>query len=518
MFLSLSLSLYYIPFKIEVFFMKEINKQNHCDVILIGSGIMSATLGVFLKKLEPQWTIKIFERMDKVAMESSEAWNNAGTGHSAFCELNYTPENADGSINIDKAVKIAESFEVSKELWATLVEQGIIENPEEIIRHTPHISFVWGEEDSHFLRKRYCVMSEHPLFKGMQFSENPAEIANWMPLVMEGRDATQKVAATRMDIGTDVNFGTLSRLMMDYLQQDEKVELKLHHEVEDIERIENELWQLTVKDLDTGDETEYSSSFVFIGAGGGSLPLLEKSGIPEGRGYGGFPISGQWLVCNKPEIIEKHNAKVYGKAKVGSPPMSVPHLDTRLIEGEKALLFGPFAGFSTKFLKHGSYLDLPLSVKWGNIIPLVSAGVRNIPLTKYLIDQVTQSPEDRMAALLEYFPLAHIYDWALQQAGQRVQVIKKDKEEGGVLEFGTEVVYAKDGSLATLLGASPGASTSVSIMIDVLKKCFPELMGSAAWKKELAELIPSYGLHLASDAQLCERTRRRTSKILGLSL
>ena len=310
--------------------MKEINKKNHCDVILIGSGIMSATLGVFFKKLEPQWTIKIFERMDKVAMESSEAWNNAGTGHSAFCELNYTPEEADGSINIDKAVKIAESFEVSKELWATLVEQGIIENPEEIIHHTPHISFVWGEEDTHFLRKRYCAMSEHPLFKGMQFSENPSEIANWMPLVMEGRDATQKIAATRMDIGTDVNFGTISRVMMDYLKQDEKVELKLHHEVEDIERIDNELWQLSIKDLATGDETEYTSSFVFIGAGGGSLPLLEKSGIPEGRGYGGFPISGQWLVCNKPEIIARHDAKVYGKAKVGSPPMSVPHLDTRL--------------------------------------------------------------------------------------------------------------------------------------------------------------------------------------------
>lgn len=497
--------------------MKDNKEAYYSDVILIGTGIMSATLGTFLKKLEPDWTMRLFERMDRVAIESSEAWNNAGTGHSAFCELNYTSENVDGSININKAVKIAESFEVSKEFWATLVAQNIIPDPSDIIQHIPHISFVWGNEDVDFLRKRYATMRLNALFSDMQYSEDPSVLANWMPLVMNGRDRSEKVAGTRMDIGTDVNFGTLSRLMFQYLARGETTELYLHHEVEDIKRRFDGLWELSVKNMDTGEMSYYTTKFVFIGAGGGSLSLLEKSGIPEGHGYGGFPISGQWLVCNKPEIIAQHHAKVYGKAKVGSPPMSVPHLDTRMIDGQQALLFGPFAGFSTKFLKHGSYLDLPFSVKWGNILPLVSAGVHNIPLTKYLVSQVTQSPEDRLEALQEYFPEAKMADWTLQQAGQRVQVIKKDEKEGGVLEFGTEVVYAKDGSLATLLGASPGASTSVSIMIDVLTKCFPESMASSKWQKKMVKLIPSFGQSLAKDGELARKTRERTTKILKLS-
>lgn len=496
--------------------MKE-KDSHYSDVILIGTGIMSATLGTFLKKLEPQWTMRIFERMDRVAMESSEAWNNAGTGHSAFCELNYTPQNTEGGVNINKAIKIAESFEVSKEFWASLVEKGIIGDPMEVIRHIPHISFVWGEEDTNFLRKRYAAMRLNALFSDMQYSEDPSVLKEWMPLVMDGRDADEVVAGTRMDIGTDVNFGTLSRALLSYLENGDNVEVNLHHEVEDIKRRFDGLWELSVKNLETEEMSYHTAKFVFIGAGGGSLSLLEKSEIPEGHGYGGFPISGQWLVCNKPEIIQKHHAKVYGKAKVGSPPMSVPHLDTRMIEGKQALLFGPFAGFSTKFLKHGSYLDLPQSVKWGNIMPLIQAGIRNIPLTKYLVEQVSQAHDDRMEALLEYFPNAQTEDWTLQQAGQRVQVIKKDEKEGGVLEFGTEVVYAKDGSLATLLGASPGASTSVSIMIDVLTKCFPDLMASSKWQKKIKQLIPSYGQSIARDADLCKKTRARTSEILKLS-
>ncbi len=478
---------------------------------------MSATLGTLLKKLEPAWTIQIFERMDKVAIESSEAWNNAGTGHSAFCELNYTPEKADGTIQIEKAVQIAESFEISKQFWASLTEEGIIKNPLEVIRHTPHMSFVWGDENTAYLRKRYDAMQQHPFFEDMQFSADPAQIAQWIPLVMEGRNPEESIATTRMDIGTDVNFGTLSRIMFDYLQQDETVTLQMHHEVEDIQRLDNGLWELRVQNLDTHEESRYTARFVFIGAGGGSLALLEKSDIPEGNGFGGFPISGQWLVCNKPEIIERHSAKVYGKASVGSPPMSVPHLDTRVIEDKQALLFGPFAGFSTKFLKHGSYLDLPLSIKWDNIWPLLSAGAHNIPLTKYLIGQVTQSDEDRLEALLEYLPLARMEDWDLQQAGQRVQVIKKDEDGGGILEFGTEVVYAADGSLATLLGASPGASTSVAIMLDVLKKCFPKAVATPEWQEKLRVMVPSFGTSLAKDADLCRSTRARTTETLLLN-
>ncbi|MCF2444355.1 malate:quinone oxidoreductase [Dyadobacter sp. CY345] len=487
------------------------------DVVLIGAGIMSATLGILLKKLNPAFTISIFERLDRVTAESSDAWNNAGTGHSAFCELNYTPQNADGSVEISKAIKIAESFEVSKEFWAYLVENKIIESPEEFIRHIPHMSFVWGAENVDYLKKRFEALTAHHLFEGMKYSEDNAEIESWVPLIMDGRDPNEAVAATRMELGTDVNFGSLTRNIFDYLEKQDGVNLYLNHEVEDFKHESDGTWTIAVKNLETKKSQKVTTPFVFIGAGGGSLPLLEKSGIPEGKGFGGFPVSGQWLVCNKPEIVERHQAKVYGKAAVGSPPMSVPHLDTRVIDGKKALLFGPYAGFSTKFLKNGSYLDLPRSIKLNNIKPMLAAGIHNIPLTKYLIDQVRQSPEDRLAALRDYMPKARLEDWDLEKAGQRVQVIKKDKKEGGVLEFGTEMVTASDGSLAALLGASPGASTSVSIMLDLIHRCYAKETQSSEWKQQLTKLIPSFGSSLAKDAKLAAKTRSRTTEVLKLS-
>ncbi len=487
------------------------------DVVLIGAGIMSATLGMFLKELEPDLTIEIFERLDVVTAESSDAWNNAGTGHSAFCELNYTPEKPDGSIDISKALKIAESFEVSKEFWAYLVKKNVISDPSDFITRTPHISFVWGDNNVNFLKKRFDALKNHHLFVGMEYTEQQETLKQWIPLVMEGRDPEQKVAATRMDIGTDVNFGALSRAIFDHLEKQPGVVLHLAHEVQDISRdSESGQWKIEVKNWAIRKKRKLRTKFVFIGAGGGSLYLLEKSGIPESKGYGGFPVSGQWLVCTNPEVIEKHQAKVYGKASVGSPPMSVPHLDSRIIDDSKALLFGPYAGFSTKFLKNGSYLDLAKSIKVNNIVPMLAAGIHNIPLTKYLIEQVSQTQDDRMATLREYYPEADIKDWELEMAGQRVQVIKKDEEEGGVLEFGTEIVSASDGSLAALLGASPGASTSVSIILDLMKRCFEDKIQTPEWTRKLKEMIGSYGESLASDAELSKRTREWTTEVLEL--
>jgi malate dehydrogenase (quinone) len=498
--------------------MNKSNKSSEIqtDVVLIGAGIMSATLGVLLKELQPELSIQIFERLDVMAAESSDAWNNAGTGHSAFCELNYTPELPDGSIETAKATKIAESFEVSKQFWAYLVQQNLLGSPPEFIKTIPHMSFVWGEKNVEYLRKRYNALQQCHLFKGMQYSEDPAVLKEWIPLVMEGRDPAEKVAATRMEIGTDVNFGALTRSMFGHLQTQENVSLHFNHEVRDLEK-EGAFWRITVKDLENGKKRDILSNFVFIGAGGGSLPLLLKSDIPEGKGFGGFPVSGQWLKCTNPDVIKKHQAKVYGKAAVGSPPMSVPHLDTRMIEGKKALLFGPYAGFSTKFLKNGSFFDLPMSIKVNNIKPMLAAGIHNIPLTKYLIDQVRQSPEDRLEALREYLPTARMEDWELEVAGQRVQVIKKDEQQGGVLEFGTEVVSAADGSIAALLGASPGASTAVSIMLSLLKRCFQDKLATAEWQRKLKQMIPSYGQSLADNAQLCEEIRSATSEILELT-
>ncbi|MDF3078414.1 MAG: malate:quinone oxidoreductase [Sphingobacteriaceae bacterium] len=491
-------------------------ENNHPDILLIGAGIMSATLGVLLKELEPSLSIEIFERLDVAAAESSDAWNNAGTGHSAFCELNYTPEFADGSIETDKAVKVAESFEVSKQFWAYLVERQLIKTPGSFIKSLPHISFVWGAKNVKFLKKRYEALQKCHLFSGMQYSEDFDVLTEWIPLVMRGRKRSQKVAATRMDIGTDVNFGSLTRSMFNRLREMDGVAMHFNHEVRNLECQDDGRWLIKVKDTEKSTTRKVKAKFVFIGAGGGSLPLLEKSDIPEGKGYGGFPVSGQWLKCTNPEIIRQHNAKVYGKAAVGSPPMSVPHLDSRMINGEKALLFGPYAGFSTKFLKNGSFLDLPLSIRANNIIPMLAAGLKNIPLTKYLIEQVRQSPEDRLEALKEYLPGAKLEDWELEIAGQRVQVIKKDEEHGGILEFGTEVVSSADGSISALLGASPGASTAVSIMLGLLKKCFKEKVDSPEWQSRLAEMIPAYGKDLGKDAGLLYKTREYTHRVLGL--
>lgn len=489
--------------------------KSNLRIGLIGAGIMSATLGVFLKKLIPDADITIFERLNKVGAESSDAWNNAGTGHSAFCELNYTPELESGNVDISKALKISESFEISKQFWASLLENGDIETEIPFINDIDHMSFVWGESNKEFLQKRYAALRKYSMFSSMKYSESHQEIAEWIPLMMEGRSSKEEIASTRMEIGTDVNFGSITRSMIQFLEKN-GVNLKLGSEVKDLEEIDNG-WIVHLKDLSNADESKLAMDFIFIGAGGGAIPLLEKSDIEEGRGFAGFPVSGQFLVCNNAQVIERHEAKVYGKASEGSPPMSVPHLDTRMLNGKRSLLFGPYAGFSTKFLKNGSYLDLPLSLEVHNIWPLLTAGVQNIGLTKYLISQVVQSKEDRFDFLKTFYPEAQFEDWDLITAGQRVQIIKKDKSGKGVLKFGTEIVTNKKKNIAALLGASPGASTSVSIMLNVLKVCFETEMKSDTWVAEIKSLIPSYGRSLIEDGKLCLNTRDKTTKVLKLN-
>jgi malate dehydrogenase (quinone) len=477
------------------------------DVALIGAGIMSATLGALLQQLEPGLSMALFERLDSAAAESSDAWNNAGTGHAGFCELNYTPQAPDGSVDVSKAVKIAEQYELSRQLWASLVERGFLEDARSFVRTVPHLSFVWGDDDVAYLGERHRQLVRSPLFEGMDLTVDPGRIAEWIPLVMDGEPRRVPVAATRHAGGTDVNFGALSRALLAAMERASAVQVHLGHEVVDLRRDGD--WRLEVRDHATGAVRTVRARFVFIGAGGYSLKLLEMSGIPECAGYGAFPVSGQWLRCSNRSVIERHRAKVYGKAEVGAPPMSVPHLDSRWIDGEQHLLFGPYAGFTTRFLKQGSFLDLLGSIGIRNVLPVMRAGVENYELTEYLLGQAMLTEEERLSLLRKYCPTARAEDWEVQVAGLRVQIIKADARGRGELKFGTEVVTSADGSIAGLLGASPGASTAVAIMLELLERCFPERWRSAEWQARCKALIPSLGRSLHDDPALCRAVRAR---------
>ncbi|MFC7786538.1 malate:quinone oxidoreductase [Rossellomorea sp. GCM10028870] len=489
--------------------------QKKTDVILIGAGVMSATLGSLLKELAPDWEIKVFEKLAEAGEESSNEWNNAGTGHAALCELNYTSEKPDGSVDISKAIKINEQFQLSRQFWSYLVNKGLIGNPQDFIMPIPHMSMVQGEKNVAFLKKRLEALSSNPLFQGMEFSDDPVKLKEWIPLIMEGRTSNEPIAATKIDSGTDVNFGALTRMMFDHLKS-KNVEMNYKHSVKDLKRTSDGSWEVKVHNIDSGKIEHHMAKFVFIGGGGGSLPLLQKTGIPESKHIGGFPVSGLFMVCNNPEVVAQHHAKVYGKAKVGAPPMSVPHLDTRYIDNKKSLLFGPFAGFSPKFLKTGSNLDLIGSVKPNNVLTMLAAGAKEMSLTKYLIQQVLLSNEKRLEELREFIPNAKLEDWDIVVAGQRVQVIK-DTEAGGkgTLQFGTEVVSAADGSVAALLGASPGASTAVHVMLELFEKCFPQHISE--WEPKLKQMIPSYGVSLVENPELFKEIHTSTAETLGLS-
>jgi malate dehydrogenase (quinone) len=485
------------------------------DVLLVGAGIMSTTLGVFLKELNPALTMQMVERMSSEAQESSGAWNNAGTGHAGNCELNFTPMGKDGRIDIAKALEVNVEFDLSRQFWSYLISKGAIGTPDSFIHPVPHMSFVMGAENQSFLKQRHALMSAHHCYHGMAYSEDHGQIAEWAPLVMEGRDPTQPVAATHIVNGADVNYGALTKNLLDVLRKHSDFTAHFSEAVTQLQRQPEGGWQVRVRNETTGAERMIHARFVFLGAGGAALTLLQKSGIPEGHGFAGFPVSGIWVRCEKPEVVNRHRAKVYGKAATGSPPMSVPHLDTRIIDGKRWLLFGPYAGFSTKFLKHGSYCDLPRSLRLANLLPMLSVAKDNFPLEEYLLGQVLQTNAHRFKALREYYPMVNEDDWQLAVAGQRVQIIKKEKHYAGQLEFGTEIVGAADGSLVALLGASPGASTATYIMVKMLETALnPDLIGD--WKPKMSVVIPSYGHDLKVDGALLQQVRARTAEVLGL--
>lgn len=486
------------------------------DMVLVGAGIMSATLAVLLKELDPNIKLEIVELQESGAIESSNPWNNAGTGHAGLCELNYTPDSKDGTIDIKKAVLINTQFEVSKQFWAYLADREGFGSPRDFINPVPHLSFVRGSKNIDYLKRRFDALKTHHAFADMEYSEDRATLAEWMPLMMPGRDPSEPIAATRAMNGTDVNFGAVTSQLLGYLARSGGVKVSYNQKVTGLDRTASG-WKVDIKNTRTGGSRQVQAGFVFLGAGGAALPLLQMSGIEEGKGFGGFPVSGQWLRCDNQEIVKQHQAKVYSLAAVGAPPMSVPHLDTRVVDGKKSLLFGPYAGFTTKFLKRGSFMDLPLSIRPSNIGPMMAVARDNMDLTRYLIKEVMQSMEDRLAALRGFYPEAKAEDWRLEIAGQRVQIIKKDPKKGGILQFGTELVAAKDGTIAALLGASPGASVTVSIMLDLLERCFPEQYRSQAWSSKLQEMFPAREATLQNDAAAYREISQMADKRLGLT-
>ena len=489
---------------------------NQTDCLIIGGGIMGLTLASLIKECTPSIKIDLYEKLQGAGLESSEALNNAGTGHAGYCELNYTPMGKNGKINIEKALEINSKYEITLQYWSYLSNKYKSFDPKKFIQRTPHVSLVFGDDNIRFLKKRYLLLKKHHLFKSIKFSQNRKEISEWANLTMIGRDPHQKVAATIVKEGADIDFGAAANALLNILKHKKDFEIHLNHETLTIKESKGNLWEVSVRNNISREIKKTFAKFIFIGAGGHAIRMLQKTGIREQQGYAGFPVSGQWLVCSNKDIVSQHNAKVYGMASAGSPPMSVPHFDLRIINGKKTLLFGPYAGFTFKFLKSGSYLDLIKSLKLRNFIPMIYVLIHNWKLFQYLIRESFQSKHARINLLRTFYPEAKEKDWSIKIAGQRVQIIKPNSLISGKLEFGTEVIISKNKKIAALLGASPGASVAADSMIKVIEQCFSKKLLNSKFKKKMKEMIPSYGQNLITNKKLLERVRLSSHKNLGL--
>lgn len=485
------------------------------DVAIIGSGIMSATLAVLLHRLDPRLQIQMIEVTEETSQEASHGWNNAGTGHAGICELSYTPARDDtGKVPIHRALHIFEQFEHSKQFWSYLVANGITNQASDFIHAVPHVCFVQGRDDVDFLQTRHAAMTQHHFFADNVLTSDSDTIAAWAPLLMEGRPRGP-VAATS-GAGTEVDYGRLARQMCNWVSTEENCRVSTGWRAISITK-DNRKWDVALQHSQSGEQRFIRAPFVFVGAGGGSLPLLQSTRLPESRGLAGFPIGGQWLVCDETNITSRHCAKVYGATPPSSPSLGAGHLDVRRLNGKRQLLFGPFASWTTRFLKHsGSWMDLPASVRPHNVESLLRTALKNSDLLKYLIQQGLQSMNERMEALRMFYPQAQTEHWRLIDAGIRVQTIKHS--DRGTIHFGTEVFYPADKSLASLLGASPGASVSVNIALEVVKTCLPTLLNDATKRARMREIIPTFDtdLKLPQHAPLFRETTRNAAELLQL--
>ena len=488
----------------------KIDRPYESDALIVGAGIMGATLASILKEIDSDLRVDIVEAHDSPAQESSEAYNNAGTGHAGYCELNYTPLLSNNKIDIEKAVQINSGFEISLQYWSYLTKKYRLFSPSKFIKRVPHISLVNDDKNIVFLKKRYLALKNNPLFSSIEFSSNYKTITKWIPL-LKSKKSRKKYAATKVEIGTDINFGKITFELISILNTKKNFYLHTNQKAIDINENEDDSWSVK---LNNGNKIK--AKFIFIACGGNSLKLLQKTKIYEQKSYAGFPINGQWLVCNNPKIVALHKTKVYGKAEIGSPPMSMPHLDLRIIDGKKILMFGPFASFTFKFLISGSFFDFISSIKFHNLKTLCIVFFKEWPLLIYLIKQNFKSHKSRIADLKQFFPNANAKDWHLKDAGIRVQIMKKPRNGSPKLEFGTEIIFSKNNNLAALLGASPGASISVQSMIKVIEKCFLKKENSIAWKNKIKKMIPSYGKDLVKNPKLLKKIRSNNQQTLGI--
>jgi malate dehydrogenase (quinone) len=490
----------------------KITRPYKSDTLIVGAGIMGATLASILKEIDSDLKIDMVEALDSPALESSEANNNAGTGHAGYCELNYTPLLSNDKIDIEKAVQVNLGFEMSLQYWSYLTKKYRLFSPSKFIKRVPHISLVNGDKNIAFLKKRYLALKNNPLFNSIEFSSNFKTITKWIPL-LKTKKSQRKYAATKVEIGTDVNFGEITYELISILNTKKKFHLHTNQKAIAINENEDDSWSVK---LNNGNKIK--AKFIFIACGGNSLKLLQKTKIYEQNSYAGFPINGQWLVCNNPKIVALHKAKVYGKAEIGSPPMSMPHLDLRIIDGKKILMFGPFASFTFKFLISGSFFDFISSIKFHNLKTLCIVFLKEWALLIYLIKQNFKPHKSRIADLKQFFPDANTKEWHLKDAGIRVQIMKKSRAGSSKLEFGTEIIFSKKNNLAALLGASPGASISVQSMIEVIEKCFLKKENSIAWKNKIKKMIPSYGVDLVKNPRLLKKIRSHNQRTLGIKV
>ncbi|NMT64961.1 malate:quinone oxidoreductase [Marinobacter orientalis] len=453
------------------------------NVIIIGAGIMGTTFATLAKEMVPDLDITILERLDGPGEGNSSAFWNAGTGHEANCELNYTPVDEE-VISVEKALKIHAQFNVAKQFWAYLIEKGAIKDPTTFINQTKHCTIV-SEPAIQELKLRFKEMSAHHFFEHMRYSEDFDEIKSWIPYTMEERPRHEKMAATVIETGTDVNFGALTEQMAEYAVNDLGVRIEYGTHVRRVHRSPTGRW--VIEAVSKGVPVQHKADVLFVGAGGGAFPLLKRSHLPFRSRFAGFPVGGRFLQAQiSEEQARYYTAKTYGKAKVGAPPMSVPHLDLRVVDGKHYLLFGPFASFKPVLERGRGFFDYLTSIRLHDIPGLLNVALEHFPLVKYLVSESFKGEKSMFEELDSFAPgLSKKFDWKPIAAGQRVQIIKD-----GDLQMGTEIVVSKDKTYGTLLGASPGASVSPEVMLRCLEQLLPSIFSKEEARKKKQEMFP----------------------------